>query len=92
MTTTTSLEAYLSSMDKEDLSLIQLVYCVPNEFKLVLPGLGVLANDLPPSHLAMYEKALKARLRFSLLFFVIKVLYFFEISLCILNPTPSGTS
>lgn len=83
------LEAYLSLIDEEDWSLIQLAYYIPDDFELELPGPNAWANDLPPDHLGVYDEALKVGLRSSLSFFVFELLHFYAISLCILIPNSS---
>lgn len=72
-------------MDKEDLSLIRLVYYVLDNFELELPSLNARANDPPPDRLEVYEEVLETRLRFSLSPFVLELLHFYGISLCILT-------
>lgn len=75
---TSGLKAYSSTMDEEDLPLIQLAYCVPDEFELKMPGLNAQVNNLPPSCLRVYEEALKARLMFFLFPFVLELRHFYR--------------
>lgn len=67
-------------------SLIQLAYCVLDEFELELPGSNARINDPPPDCLGVYEEALKAGLRFPISSFILELLHFYRIPLCILIP------
>lgn len=68
------LEAYRSLVDQEDLSFIYVGYGIFENYEIELPRIDKWIDNPPPSRLGVYEDAFEARLRFSLVLFVLKLL------------------
>lgn len=56
MPTTFSLDRYQFMIDEEGLSLIQLAYCILEDFELELPDPDTQINNLPLGHLGCTRK------------------------------------
>ena len=77
---------YCSILNPDDLSWIRIWYEIPPTFDIELPKVDDRVDNLPPSRLAVYEKAIQTGLRFLVHLFIFDLFHFYGLSFCTIAP------